>query len=259
MCYFGCICWKKITTRPRDDVSKLFLLVSRNIQDVLSNFKSRLAYFSRPFFSFPFSCPLFLSLDLHGVWRWYNCNKELPIIQSRERSEIYCRFVCIHIEWPKKDLQSNKSTFWTMIYPSHIMTTSCFLQLTRFYWHFERTLVFRTHLNRPPLDGPKFPDMIFHFSPQDLMKEQERYGALEDGRCWRLAFWDGTDFPPSDRWIQMGSLNDGEEITTSLERIFGRFGDAMTIQIPIYSSARVLSKPHGRLQLDHVHDVLPKL
>lgn len=92
-----------------------FLLVSRNIQDVLSNFKSRLAYFSRPFFSFPFSCPLFLSLDLHGVWRWYNCNKELPIIQSRERSEIYCRFVCIHIEWPKKDLQSNKSTFWTMI------------------------------------------------------------------------------------------------------------------------------------------------
>lgn len=124
-----------------------FLLVSRNIQDVLSNFKSRLAYFSRPFFSFPFSCPLFLSLDLHGVWRWYNCNKELPIIQSRERSEIYCRFVCIHIEWPKKDLQSNKSTFWTMIYPSHIMTTSCFLQLTRFCWHFERTLVFRTHLN----------------------------------------------------------------------------------------------------------------
>ena len=59
------------------------------------------------FVSLRFFLP-FLSLDLHGVWRWYTCARSGGPHSKQKGPE----------QW----------------YPSHIMTTSCFLQLRQIFY-----------------------------------------------------------------------------------------------------------------------------
>lgn len=137
------------------------------------------------------------------------------------------------------------------------MTTSCFLQLTRFLWHLKEPLCLElTSTPTPPVDGPKFPDDLLLPSPG----LDERTGEVRclGGRCDADRHGLGWDnFSPCIAGSINGILEGWRGNNyIKLKRIWtiweesGRFGDAMTIPIPSTPSNRVLSKPHGRLQVE---------
>ena len=83
---------------------------------------------------FPF---LFLALySFHWIFMEYEdgtiAARSSTSFKAGNAQKFTADLVIIHIEWPKKDVQSNKSTFWTMI--SHIiMTTSWFSTVNQIF------------------------------------------------------------------------------------------------------------------------------